>query len=106
MSELDAMAAQIATRLNRMLDLIDQHATTREYDRADWRRYGNCYASFDPDFFKATKDARARAKRWCHDCLVIDECRGFALRMNPDLGVWGGRTIRELKRDRREGRLV
>lgn len=36
------------------------------------------------------------AKRICYACSVMDECREYALTLNPVVGVWGGLSEAEL----------
>lgn len=39
--------------------------------------------------------ASKEAKRICHECPIIAECRAYALRNAEPWGVWGGMTLVE-----------
>lgn len=42
------------------------------------------------------------AKRICRRCEVRGECLGYALRLGVAFGVWGGTTVSERRKIRRE----
>ncbi|POX55072.1 WhiB family transcriptional regulator [Streptomyces sp. Ru71] len=57
----------------------------------------------DPElFFPLTEDGASlaqieRARRICHGCPVLRECRTWAVRRGETDGVWGGLTARQRK---------
>lgn len=38
------------------------------------------------------------AKRYCHRCIVIDQCLEYALETNQRFGIWGGLSAKERRR--------
>lgn len=67
---------------------------------------GVCFGSKEPDtwFPKSTEFATmARAKSMCNRCPVQAECLQYALSSKPRYGIWGGKTITEMKAARRRG---
>ena len=39
--------------------------------------------------------SRKAALRICRGCPVIEQCREYALRVDPPEGIWGGMTARQ-----------
>ncbi|MER7787350.1 MULTISPECIES: WhiB family transcriptional regulator [unclassified Streptomyces] len=67
----------------------------------EWWRHAACVDE-DPELFfpvgvagPAAQEQRARAKRICGRCPVIDECREYALDAGVTHGVWGGTSEEE-----------
>lgn len=66
----------------------------------NWHERAAC-RSEDPElFFPVSDDGSSllqieRARRICHRCPVLRECRGWALRNGERDGVWGGLTPRQ-----------
>ncbi|MCW2830044.1 MAG: transcription factor WhiB [Aeromicrobium sp.] len=65
----------------------------------EWQYEGACMGVdsevfFSPEAERGAKRERREeaAKRWCHRCPVLDECREHALRVREPYGVWGGLT--------------
>ena len=44
------------------------------------------------NFFPGKSESAAAALAVCARCLVLDECRTFAIRERIEHGVWGGTT--------------
>lgn len=68
----------------------------------DWQRLAACRSMDNSRFFPLDGErghARARreadAKRVCHDCPVLRQCRNYALTVHEPYGVWGGMTQSE-----------
>lgn len=77
-------------------------------DTLAWHDHAHCLDA-DPDAFfpEHGPDMRANiaaAKRICQDCPVRSDCLAYAL-ANPDVvGIWGGLTDAERRREPRQGR--
>lgn len=67
-----------------------------------WREIAACTDRADVDFFAATDTAVARAKAVCAGCSVAVECLEFAVETNQQDGIWGGMTVNERRRVRRQ----
>lgn len=66
-----------------------------------WFANANCKDKCEvmyPDKYSDEKKV-ARAKLICGQCLVIDECKEYALDKGEMDGIWGGMTPRERKRE-------
>ncbi len=66
-----------------------------------WREVAAC-TDMDVDFFSTTDAAVGRAKDVCGDCSVAVECLEFAVETNQPDGIWGGMTVNERRRVRRQ----
>ncbi len=75
---------------------------------AGWKARGSC-EGMNPEIFfprpttgPSSSPAAARrvaaAKRICHGCPVIAECRSWALRHGEAWGVWGGLSEHERRK--------
>lgn len=63
-----------------------------------WQLQANCIG-VDPDLFFPERGASTKeAKAVCSDCIVIEECLGYALQNGEKDGIWGGLTERERRR--------
>jgi len=78
----------------------------------EWLGDAGC-RSIDPEVFFPPKGASgpaievAMARAVCRHCSVRDECREWGIATEPEAGVWGGMTVRELRTlgvQRRDGR--
>lgn len=102
----DVFRAHLATdELSEWGDLLD----LIRRGRPAWHRDAACKEHPDTDWFRRADEAAA--KRVCRDCLVVRECRLWALEQGPELaGLWGGMTerdraaIRQVDADRLVGR--
>ncbi len=64
-----------------------------------WADRGACVGASTSVFFPERGCTSAKpAKAICAACPVLDECREYALRAKPPLGIWGGTTERERRR--------
>lgn len=63
-----------------------------------WALKGACRGS-DPDVF--FRDGKMGGRMWdqarriCAQCVVLDDCREYALRVQPEYGFWAGMTVDE-----------
>ena len=94
---LDEYAAELATRWNTILDVLDR---IEPQALAHWRDLASCKDTYDPVFFPeaARKGDTAIAKRWCADCPVKFECRGYAVTNDVREGIWGGMSYKQRQR--------
>lgn len=84
--------------------------TTTEYffdtdhEVHSWREVASCNGSTDVSFFPMPDDLAGinAAKEVCSDCPVVDECLQFSLETNQPDGIWGGMTVKERARIRRQ----
>jgi WhiB family redox-sensing transcriptional regulator len=73
----------------------------------NWRRQALC-AEIDPELWfpdKGDAGAAAIARRICHQCPVMAECREEGLAYGYRDGIWGGLSGKErdaLRRDRKK----
>ncbi len=37
------------------------------------------------------------ARRICQGCVILDDCRDYALKTRPEHGIWGGLDPREIE---------
>lgn len=61
-----------------------------------WYEQGNCYGKNVNFMYPVEGDVvmETIAKAICHDCVVVDLCRAYAMK-NHESGVWGETTERE-----------
>jgi len=92
----------IATRLDRN-EPPDIEALLELLHRPAWHRDAACKeASPAVSWFAALPDGQAAAKAVCAGCLVIGECRAWALAQGRGLqGIWAGMSEAERARIRR-----
>lgn len=70
--------------------------------RPAWQADAACREHPEVTWFSNHSSHQRRAKEICRSCLVLDECRAWALSQGPTLvGVWGGLSTRERRRRRR-----
>jgi WhiB family redox-sensing transcriptional regulator len=74
--------------------------------RSPWREHSLC-SGFPDLFFPTGTDAQAKrqvqaAKEVCRRCPVAEHCRTWVLAAGPQHGVWGGLTLAEQRRIRRQ----
>ena len=67
-----------------------------------WREIAACTDRADVDFFAVADAAVARAKAVCAGCSVAVDCLEFAVETNQPDGIWGGMTVNERRRVRRQ----
>jgi WhiB family redox-sensing transcriptional regulator len=72
-------------------------------DERPWAVFSACKGTDPTIFFATTRDDERAALVVCSDCVVKDECLGFAVETRERFGVWGGTTERERKRLLRAG---
>ena len=53
---------------------------------------------FFPARGEITQEGQGAAFVYCRQCVVTDECLGYALRYRIGYGVWGGLTERQRRR--------
>jgi WhiB family redox-sensing transcriptional regulator len=73
-----------------------------------WMDQARCAGS-DPDLWHPKNNDAAQAKqakRICRRCPVRAECLAYALEHGEEHGVWGGMSVRERERLRREERAA
>lgn len=67
-----------------------------------WMAYAKC-ADLDPEvFFPGPNGDTATPKAVCHDCPVRLACLEHAIANDERHGIWGGTTIHERRRIRRQ----
>ena len=68
----------------------------------NWQLAATCRGMEVELFFHPARERKAQkqrridqAKAICHDCPVLEECRGHALRAREPYGIWGGLSEEE-----------
>jgi WhiB family redox-sensing transcriptional regulator len=88
--------------------------TTTEFDlrsfmeRQPWRELANC-RGLDPELFhphRGDNHGFQRARSVCLACDVQAECLAYALNAGEVLGVWGGLSIKQRRRVRRDAAIA
>lgn len=79
------------------------------FSRPDWQKDAACRGMMnDPDnptFFIARGDQAQmlkKVRKICEECPVTSDCLEFAIRLDIEQGVWGGKSTRERKIIRKE----
>lgn len=85
---------------------INQPEYGKTYNKGDWRDEAACKdldtnIFFPPGEGQASQERIELAKRICGACVVRAECLEFALVTNQEVGIWGGMTEHERRRERR-----
>lgn len=77
--------------------------------RPDWHQHAACRGMMldpeQPNFFIPRGDQIGMLKRVrqvCDECPVKDDCLDYALNLNIQVGIWGGKSANERRRIRRE----
>ena len=73
------------------------------FSRPDWQTQAACRGTMgvdgEPEFFITRGGDQAgmldRARKVCKKCEVREDCLEFAIRMNIEVGVWGGMSGNE-----------
>jgi WhiB family transcriptional regulator, redox-sensing transcriptional regulator len=60
-----------------------------------WHRDAACREHPEVDFFAVRSPAQRPAKRVCAGCIVLDECRAWAMAQHDLDGIWGGLSVRD-----------
>jgi WhiB family redox-sensing transcriptional regulator len=60
-----------------------------------WVSKGACLGAPPDLFFPPVGASVRKARTLCAACPVLEECRDYAARTKPPLGMWGGTTPRE-----------
>lgn len=55
-----------------------------------WRDRAACLGLDVNMFYPERGDATEEARAICHGCPVREDCLDWALRHEPDFGIWGG----------------
>jgi hypothetical protein len=73
--------------------------------RPAWHRYAACRGQGVSEWFPARGQSLDTARAACAGCTVREECLAAALEVpaHDDNGVWGGTSVRERLRLRRQG---
>jgi len=86
-----------------LLELIRprEQGTSGEILSGQWREKAFCNGLpaevfyGNGDFTEMTQAEVHRAKAICQNCVVMEECRDYAIAAREGLGVWGGMTSDE-----------
>ncbi|MFI9508638.1 WhiB family transcriptional regulator [Nocardia sp. NPDC052566] len=77
----------------------------------DWQMYGECRGMNSAVFFHPDRERGSMravrigyAKRICHRCAVLEQCREFALSSGELYGVWGGMSEQERRAEQQRTR--
>ena len=76
---------------------------SRRWDDGSWQDAAACRGPnqaifFPPPRLERRTDKRQReqrAKEICAACPILDVCRGYALEIGEQHGIWGGLTAKE-----------
>ena len=71
-----------------------------------WSDLGACRGADPGLFFIERGGSTAEAKRVCRGCSVREECLEWAVTTNERFGVWGGKSEKERRAERRRRELV
>lgn len=77
---------------------------TKTEPDASWMPRGKCRGGATEVFYPARGESADPAKEVCRGCPVMLRCLNYALLMNEEHGVWGGRSERQRRTMREEGR--
>lgn len=55
---------------------------------------------------RAAWDRQQEAKTICEGCPVLDDCFEYAVRLQPDIGIWAGASAHQLTRGVRMGDIL
>jgi WhiB family redox-sensing transcriptional regulator len=55
-----------------------------------WQSFALCSEVDFDTFFPEKGGSTKEAKRICAECVVIDQCRNFAIANDQRYGIWGG----------------
>ena len=93
-ARIDALATQIARRLERLVDYLD---IADPQPIKEWRFYAACAFTYNPaikgeESMDVHRDDIRALKRLCAGCPVTQECLGYARTMRVREGVWGGKV--------------
>jgi WhiB family redox-sensing transcriptional regulator len=64
----------------------------------EWMRLGKCRDYPSDFFFPQDGKGVIACQRICTQCFVEDECLEYAIEMNADHGIWGGKSERERRK--------
>ncbi len=67
-----------------------------------WRAHAACRGHQTDCWFPERGENSSYALSVCRTCSVRDECLAEALETNETIGIWGGKSERELRALRRE----
>jgi len=70
--------------------------------RPAWTRDAMCKEHPGMNFYPGRGESTREAKAVCRRCPVADECLDFALARRERFGVWGGKSVCERRRVRRQ----
>lgn len=95
-ARIGTLAAQIAQRLNRILDVLDQQNPPEQIH--NWRHHAACAFTYNPAMkgeepILEHRRNQAALKRLCAGCPVTQECYGYAMQIGAKEGIWGGKVF-------------
>lgn len=104
-ARIGTLATQIAQRLNRILDVLDEQEPPEPI--VGWRDHAACKHTFNPAMKGEETMVQHRAnqqalKLLCAGCPVTHECYQYALQIGAKEGIWGGKVFGQ-KRKRLTG---
>ena len=70
-----------------------------------WYKQANCRGEDQDLFFPERGSSTIKAKAICNACPVQKKCLDFAVERKERFGIWGGKSVREMRAIRREQRL-
>jgi len=74
-------------------------------DQEKWKNQAKCKETIDVNFFFPNNYREGvRAREFCKDCQVKQECLDYSIAMGLDHGIWGGASERERRKIRRENK--
>ena len=95
---IDALATQLAQRLNRLLDAVDGKIVYQPPEPlVEWRMFAACAFTYNSAMKGEEPMSQHRLnqkalKKLCAGCPVTHECMTFAHRAKVKEGVWGGKV--------------
>ena len=90
---IDALAATVAERLNRIADLTEPEPEPEPI--IEWRDHAACAGTYitgvkgEEPLLEHHATVR-KLKTWCATCPVVVQCGDFATATGQVAGVWGG----------------
>jgi WhiB family redox-sensing transcriptional regulator len=70
-------------------------------ERPNWQNHAGCIGEDQAIFFPSEKSKAVAAKKICVGCPVRVECLEYAIGLNIQHGVWGGKSIHERRKIRK-----
>lgn len=72
------------------------------FEDEPWRKLAKCRGMDNALFFPERGEPTEPAKAVCRECPVTQECGEYAVSLNAKSGIWGGKSHRQRRAERKE----